>query len=107
MLCIFIVSTYSEGNPPENCRWCCEWISDAASDFRVQKTLFLGMKFTVFGLGDSLYLDNFNKVSKPSQDAVFCLGGSILSRLPSSWMPVWQSYQQHACIQLDWVTRTW
>lgn len=59
---MFLVSTFTDGRPPEGVEWFCDWVWDAAHDFRVQKTLLREMQFCVFGLGNSLYLDNFNKV---------------------------------------------
>ncbi|XP_046390590.1 S-adenosyl-L-methionine-dependent tRNA 4-demethylwyosine synthase TYW1-like [Ischnura elegans] len=63
-LCIFVVSTYTDGSPPESASWFFKWLEEASNDFRVQKTLLKGMKYAVFGLGNSLYGDNFNKVGK-------------------------------------------
>lgn len=63
-VCIFIVSTYTEGQPPEGCGWFYKWLQDTAADFRVQKTLLSGMYYAVFGLGNSLYRDHFNTVGK-------------------------------------------
>ncbi|XP_054710868.1 S-adenosyl-L-methionine-dependent tRNA 4-demethylwyosine synthase TYW1-like [Uloborus diversus] len=75
-LCIFIISTYIDGQPPENCTWFCKWIEDASCDFRVSSTLFRGLKFAVFGCGSSLYEDNFNKASVNLHVALSRLGGS-------------------------------
>ena len=60
---IFIVSTYTDGLPPEEAKWFYKWLQDASNDFRVQKSLLLGMKYSVFGLGNSLYSDHYNTVS--------------------------------------------
>ncbi|KAG8222636.1 hypothetical protein J437_LFUL011912 [Ladona fulva] len=62
--CIFLVSTYSEGKPPESTSWFFKWLEEAANDFRVQKTMLKGMKYAVFGLGNSLYTEHFNTVGK-------------------------------------------
>lgn len=59
---IFIVSTYSDGEPPASSGWFLQWIRDSVHDFRVSKSLFEGMQFAVFGLGNSLYGENYNKV---------------------------------------------
>ena len=64
-LSVFIVSTYTDGRPPEGGAWFCDWIVDAADDFRVQKTILQGLRYAVFGLGDSLYREDFNKVCIP------------------------------------------
>lgn len=63
-LCVFILPTYSEGKPPESSAWFCKWLEEASNDFRVEKELLKGMKFAVFGLGNSQYRDHFNEVGK-------------------------------------------
>jgi hypothetical protein len=62
-LCVFIVPTYTEGKPPPGAAWFCKWLEEASNDFRVDKELLKGMKFAVFGLGNSQYGDHFNEVS--------------------------------------------
>ncbi|XP_023215688.1 S-adenosyl-L-methionine-dependent tRNA 4-demethylwyosine synthase-like isoform X2 [Centruroides sculpturatus] len=62
--CIFIISTYVDGHPPDDAKWFCKWLKDICFDFRMQKFILNGMKYGVFGLGNSLYGENFNKVSK-------------------------------------------
>lgn len=64
---VFLVSTFTDGRPPEGVEWFCDWVWDASHDFRVQKTLLREMQFCVFGLGNSLYQDNFNKVGVVQQ----------------------------------------
>ena len=64
-VCVFIISTYTEGRPPEGAQWFCQWLEDTAGDFRVQKTLLSDLYYAVFGLGDSLYQDHFCTVSAP------------------------------------------
>lgn len=63
-VCLFIVSTYTDGQPPENVAWFYKWLSETADDFRVQKTLLNGMQYAVVGLGNSLYKDHFNVVGR-------------------------------------------
>ncbi|XP_076472908.1 S-adenosyl-L-methionine-dependent tRNA 4-demethylwyosine synthase TYW1-like [Babylonia areolata] len=58
-VCIFIISTYVEGRPPEGSEWFVQWLQDTADDFRVQKTLLSDLYYAVFGLGNSLYRDHF------------------------------------------------
>ena len=81
-VCVFIISTYTDGTPPEPASWFCQWLSDTACDFRVSKTFLSGLHYAVFGLGDSLYGENYNTVGKGvfewleqlSAAAVFPLG---------------------------------
>ncbi len=61
---VFIVSTYTDGAPPDSAQWFCQWLREAVDDFRVHKSLLSNLKFAVFGLGDSLYGDNYNTTAK-------------------------------------------
>ena len=61
---VFLVSTYTEGSPPEAAKWFCQWLSEAVADFRVHKSLLSGLHFAVFGLGNSLYGEHYNAVAK-------------------------------------------
>ena len=60
---IFLVSTYTDGAPPTDVKWFYKWLQDASNDFRIQKSLLIGMKYAVFGLGNSLYTDHYNVVN--------------------------------------------
>ena len=62
-ICVFVVSTYVDGQPPEGAEWFYKWLEEASCDFRVQKSLLQSVNYTVFGLGNSLYEDRFNVVS--------------------------------------------
>ena len=62
-IAIFILSTYTDGTAPKGAEWFCTWLGDTVDDFRVSKTLLSGLRFAVFGLGNSLYANNFNAVS--------------------------------------------
>ncbi|XP_072032877.1 S-adenosyl-L-methionine-dependent tRNA 4-demethylwyosine synthase TYW1-like [Amphiura filiformis] len=78
---VFIVSTYIEGQPPENARWFHQWLQESVDDFRVPKTLLKGVRFTVFGLGNSLYHEHYNEVSRNIEDWLSALSAtSILPR---------------------------
>merc|ERR1712179_258732 len=61
---IVIISTYTEGTPPESAKWFYNWLSDMAGDFRVSHNMLVGLGYTVFGLGDSLYSDHYNTVGR-------------------------------------------
>ncbi|XP_013772312.1 S-adenosyl-L-methionine-dependent tRNA 4-demethylwyosine synthase-like [Limulus polyphemus] len=63
-ICVFLLSTYMEGEPPDDAKWFCKWVKEACFDFRMQKSLLSGMSYVVFGLGSSLYAENFNLVAK-------------------------------------------
>ncbi|XP_076816454.1 S-adenosyl-L-methionine-dependent tRNA 4-demethylwyosine synthase TYW1-like isoform X2 [Clavelina lepadiformis] len=61
---IFLISTYTDGKPPQDAIWFCQWLNEASNDFRIQKSLLLGMQYAVFGLGNSLYSDHYNMAGK-------------------------------------------
>ncbi|XP_030847752.1 S-adenosyl-L-methionine-dependent tRNA 4-demethylwyosine synthase TYW1 [Strongylocentrotus purpuratus] len=63
-VCVYILSTYTDGEPPEGGAWFCRWLHESVNDFRVPGTLLKGHQFAVFGLGNSLYQDHYNTVSK-------------------------------------------
>ncbi|XP_027718246.1 S-adenosyl-L-methionine-dependent tRNA 4-demethylwyosine synthase isoform X1 [Vombatus ursinus] len=63
-ICVFLVATYTDGRPPDSAEWFCKWLEEASNDFRFGKTYLKGMRYAVFGLGNSVYESNFNKVGK-------------------------------------------
>jgi len=63
-LLIVIISTYTEGTPPESSKWFFNWLSDMAGDFRVSHNMLRGLGYSVFGLGNSLYSDHYNTVGR-------------------------------------------
>ncbi|XP_060595141.1 S-adenosyl-L-methionine-dependent tRNA 4-demethylwyosine synthase TYW1-like, partial [Ruditapes philippinarum] len=63
-VCVFIVSTYTDGTPTESAAWFCKWLEETSTDFRVEKTLLHNLQYCVFGLGNSLYSDHYNVVGK-------------------------------------------
>jgi len=62
--CVFIISTYTDGEPPESAAWFCKYLREASDDFRVQKSMLESLKYTVFGLGNSIYESNYNSAGK-------------------------------------------
>ena len=63
MLFLFVISTYTNGEAPESAKWFYKYIVESSDDCRVPKGLLGGLKYAVFGLGNSLYENNFNLVS--------------------------------------------
>jgi len=63
-LMVVLISTYTDATPPESCSWFYTWLQDIAGDFRVNHTLLKPLKFSVFGLGNSLYGEDFNVIAK-------------------------------------------
>ncbi|OPJ90332.1 hypothetical protein AV530_011162 [Patagioenas fasciata monilis] len=62
-VCVFLVATYTDGQPTESAAWFCKWLQEAAHDFRFGKTHLKGLRYAVFGLGNSVYVDHYNTVS--------------------------------------------
>ena len=75
-LLVFIISTYTNGAPPEPASWFYNWLQESVNDFRVPKTLLKDHRFAVFGLGNSLYHDDYNTVSKSPHSLYFLLARS-------------------------------
>lgn len=72
---VVFISTYTEGTPPEGAEWFVKWLEESASDFRVQKSLLSNLHYAVFGLGNSLYSENFNTVAKHVDHCLHKLSG--------------------------------
>lgn len=76
-----MVSTYTDGTPPESAKWFCQWLSEAVDDFRVHKSLLSGLQYAVFGLGNSLYSEHYNTVAKNLSDGLSRLSGTSVYSL--------------------------
>ncbi|XP_078535528.1 S-adenosyl-L-methionine-dependent tRNA 4-demethylwyosine synthase TYW1-like isoform X2 [Lissotriton helveticus] len=80
-VCVFLVATYTDGQPTENAQWFCKWLQEASNDFRFGKTYLKGMRYAVFGLGNSLYADHYNTVGKNIDKWLWMLSASrIMTR---------------------------
>ncbi|EMP41075.1 tRNA wybutosine-synthesizing protein 1 like protein [Chelonia mydas] len=75
-ICVFLVATYTDGQPTENAAWFCKWLEEAVNDFRFGKTYLRGMRYAVFGLGNSLYVDHYNTVGKNIDKWLWMLSAS-------------------------------
>lgn len=75
-ICIVVVSTYTDGQPPESAQWFYRWLKDVAEDFRVTKSTLAGLHFAVVGLGNSLYGEKFNAVAKRMDDWLHTLSAN-------------------------------
>ena len=47
-LVVIIISTYTEGTAPETAKWFCQWLEEAAKDFRFAYDLILQWCLTDF-----------------------------------------------------------
>ncbi|KAH0517298.1 S-adenosyl-L-methionine-dependent tRNA 4-demethylwyosine synthase [Microtus ochrogaster] len=80
-VCAFLVATYTDGCPTESAEWFCKWLEEAANDFRFGKTYLKGLRYAVFGLGDSAYQNHFNKVGTNVDKWLWMLGANrVLTR---------------------------
>lgn len=59
---MFLVATYTDGQPTESAEWFCKWLEEASTDFRYGKTYLKGLRYAVFGLGNSVYVGHYNTV---------------------------------------------
>ncbi|XP_015151423.2 S-adenosyl-L-methionine-dependent tRNA 4-demethylwyosine synthase TYW1 isoform X2 [Gallus gallus] len=63
-ICVFLVATYTDGKPTESAAWFCKWLEETSNDFRFGKTYLKGLRYAVFGLGNSVYVDHYNTVGR-------------------------------------------
>jgi len=63
-LILFVISTYTDGTPPESCAAFYEWLKDHSLDFRVSRNSYESVHYAVFGIGNSVYRKNFNSTGK-------------------------------------------
>ncbi|XP_040192684.1 S-adenosyl-L-methionine-dependent tRNA 4-demethylwyosine synthase TYW1-like isoform X2 [Rana temporaria] len=63
-ICVFLVATYTDGQPTESAKWFCKWLEEASNDFRFGKTFLKGLRYAVFGLGNSVYTNHYNTIGK-------------------------------------------
>ena len=78
---VFVVSTYTDGQPPDSAKFFCDWLNEAAVDFRVGPEFMANVTYAVLGLGNSLYEHNYNVVAKRMFDQLPSMGGTLLCEL--------------------------
>ncbi|KAM9318067.1 S-adenosyl-L-methionine-dependent tRNA 4-demethylwyosine synthase TYW1 isoform 2-T2 [Pholidichthys leucotaenia] len=74
-VCVFLVATYTDGQPTENAKWFCKWLEEASTDFRYGKTYLKDLHYAVFGLGNSVYVGHYNTVGKNVDKWLWMLSG--------------------------------
>ncbi|XP_077578587.1 S-adenosyl-L-methionine-dependent tRNA 4-demethylwyosine synthase TYW1 [Stigmatopora nigra] len=80
-VCVFLVATYMDGQPTDNAKWFCKWLEEASTDFRYGKTYLKGLRYAVFGLGNSLYATHYNTVGRNIDKWLWMLSASrVLTR---------------------------
>lgn len=99
MICVFLMATYTDGKSTENAEWFCKWLEEASTDFRYGKTYLKGMRYVVFGLGNSVYVGHYNTVGKNVDKWLWMLSAvRIMSRREGDCDVV---KSRHGSIQAD------
>eukprot|EP01137_Pigoraptor_chileana_P036559 Opistho-2@32385 len=58
-VCVIVSSTYTDGAASDGTKYFHDWLDDVAHDFRIARSHLAGIRYALFGLGNSLYGDNF------------------------------------------------
>lgn len=98
-VCVFLVATYTDGQPPESAAWFCKWLEEAATDFRIGKGFLQGLSYAVFGLGNSAYEDHYNTVGRKMDRWLWMLSASRIMTRAEGDCNVAQS--KHGSIEAD------
>jgi len=61
---VFVVSTYTDGEATDDAKAFYQLLEDTAADHRVPKSFMSGVRYAIFGCGNSVYGSNFNKVAR-------------------------------------------
>ncbi|KAM7088824.1 S-adenosyl-L-methionine-dependent tRNA 4-demethylwyosine synthase TYW1-like isoform 5-T5 [Ciconia maguari] len=105
-ICVFLVATYTDGQPTESAAWFCKWLEETANDFRFGKTYLKGLRYAVFGLGNSVYVDHYNTVGRNIDRWMWMLSASRIMTRAEGDCNVAQS--KHGSIEADfeaWKTK--
>ena len=75
---IVIMSTWTQGVPPQDARVFCDWVNDMALDFRVSKVWLEKVPHAVFGLGNAEYDEYYCTAAKNMERDLTELGSPSL-----------------------------
>ncbi|NXS44004.1 TYW1 synthase, partial [Balaeniceps rex] len=98
-VCVFLVATYTDGQPTESAAWFCKWLEEAVNDFRFGKMYLKGLRYAVFGLGNSVYVDHYNTVGRNIDRWLWMLSASRIMTRAEGDCNVAQS--KHGSIEAD------
>ncbi|XP_033832959.1 S-adenosyl-L-methionine-dependent tRNA 4-demethylwyosine synthase TYW1 isoform X1 [Periophthalmus magnuspinnatus] len=101
IVCVFLLATYTDGQPTENAEWFCKWLEEASTDFRYGKTYLKGLKYAIFGLGNSVYTGHYNTVGKTVDKWLWMLSASRIMTRGEGDCNVVNS--KHGSIQADFI----
>ncbi|TKS80653.1 S-adenosyl-L-methionine-dependent tRNA 4-demethylwyosine synthase [Collichthys lucidus] len=101
-VCVFLVATYTDGQPTESAEWFCKWLEEASTDFRYGKTYLKGLRYAVFGLGNSVYVGHYNTVGKNVDKWLWMLSGKRIMTRGEGDCNVVKS--RHGSVQADFLT---
>lgn len=80
-VCVFLVASYTDGQPTENAEWFCKWLEEASTDFRYGKTYLKGLRYAVFGLGNSVYVGHYNTVRNGFHIKLYQNNNAVIQRI--------------------------
>ncbi|KAK5905261.1 hypothetical protein CesoFtcFv8_006742 [Champsocephalus esox] len=100
-VCVFLVATYTDGTPTVNAEWFCKWLEEASTDFRYGKTYLKGLRYAVFGLGNSVYVGHYNTVGTNVDKWLWMLSGMRIMTRGEGDCNVVKS--RHGSIQADFL----
>lgn len=117
-ICVFLLSTYTDGQPPDSVAWFSRWVADTASDFRVNKSLLSNVYYSVFALGNSLYTQHYNTAGRElfqhlhqlSAKPVYLLGLGDQNVAQSKYggeLLCWEITRQQPCIVMLCKSKIW
>ncbi|KAI9000257.1 hypothetical protein BC832DRAFT_562912 [Gaertneriomyces semiglobifer] len=78
---VFFLSTFSEGTPTDDAAWFYQWLEDTRFDHRYDSTYMRKLRYAVFGLGDSVYEENYCAVAKRVDQYLHEMSGKRLCPL--------------------------
>ncbi|POM72287.1 tRNA wybutosine-synthesizing protein [Phytophthora palmivora] len=78
---VAILSTWTHGQPPEDAKVFCNWITDMTQDFRVSKNWLNNVQHAVFGLGNAEYDEDYGTAAKNLDNNLSDLGSPSLVAL--------------------------
>ena len=104
--CVIITPSY-EGKPPDNAKKFVAWIEQLIS---MSKKLPLGMKYAVFGVGNSDWVSTFHRVPQLVDETLAKLGAERIidagfANVKQDLVGPWEEWSEQLCVSLSGTTR--